>query len=99
VINRERINRQVGAALRRVRLDRGFKQYVVAQVVGIDPRVLSRIEHGERMPPPPLMENLLIVLKCSAEEFGSWFGPVADVTDIPALNRKGGRQRGSRSGH
>jgi transcriptional regulator with XRE-family HTH domain len=99
MVRRQRVIRQVGAALRRIRLDRGIRQYVLAQLVGIDPRVLSRIERGQRFPSVPVLENLLLVLKCSGEEFGCWFGPWGDVEDLPQLGRTGRRRRGGGSGH
>jgi transcriptional regulator with XRE-family HTH domain len=83
----QRITRQVGAALRRIRLDRGVRQYVLAQLVGINPRLLSSIEHGRRSPTPRVLENILIVLKCSGEEFGRHLGPWGDAEELAVTVR------------
>jgi transcriptional regulator with XRE-family HTH domain len=81
----QRIARQVGTALRRIRLDRGTPQRAVAQLVEIGPQALSSIERGSRPPSPQLLVALLVALDCSVDEFGRYFGPWGNVEDLPLL--------------
>ncbi len=84
-MSRQRVVRQLGSALRRIRQDRGAAQRAVAQLAEIDPRLLSSIEHGGRAPSPKLLVALLVALDCSVDEFGRYFGPWGNVEDLPLL--------------
>jgi transcriptional regulator with XRE-family HTH domain len=71
----QRVVRQVGAALRRIRLDRGTGQRAVAQLAGITPQVLSSYEQGQLLPPAAMLALLLSALDCSPEEYARYYGP------------------------
>jgi transcriptional regulator with XRE-family HTH domain len=71
----QRISRQIGAALRRVRVQRRHRQYRVAEAAGISRGELSAYEHGRQQPSVATLAALLRVLGCSAEEFGKRLGP------------------------
>ncbi|HLX09150.1 MAG TPA: helix-turn-helix transcriptional regulator [Thermoanaerobaculia bacterium] len=71
----EWVSRQVGAALRRVRVQRQRPQYRLADAAGIDRRQLSAYERGRQQPSVAALAALLRVLGCSAEEFGRCLGP------------------------
>lgn len=60
---------QFGELLRQARLERGIPLREVARSVGLDPSRLSRIEHGERPPPPlPYIRALAQVLRVPMAE-------------------------------
>jgi len=71
----ERVARQVGSAIRRVRVQRRQRQYKVAEAAGISRRQLAAYEHGRQQPSVAALAALLRVLGCSAEEFGRHLGP------------------------
>jgi transcriptional regulator with XRE-family HTH domain len=75
MVSSERIARQVGAALRRVRVQRRHQQYRVAEAAGISRRELAAYEHGKQQPSVAALAALLRVLDCSAEDFGRHLGP------------------------
>jgi transcriptional regulator with XRE-family HTH domain len=69
-----RVARQVGAALRRLRLERDFAMKVVASRSGVTRSMLSRYEHGHQHPTLPVLVKILKTLGCSAEDFGRCLG-------------------------
>jgi transcriptional regulator with XRE-family HTH domain len=69
------VSRQVGAALRRLRLERRLGQKQVAARAGITRPMLSRYEHGQQHPSLPNLVKVLRALDCSAEDFGRHLGP------------------------
>jgi transcriptional regulator with XRE-family HTH domain len=71
----ERVARQVGAALRRIRLERGKRQRHVAKAAGITRGMLCSYELGRQCPSFPNLVGVLAALDCSAEEFGRHLGP------------------------
>ena len=71
----DRVSRQVGAALRRVRVQRRQWQYRVAEAAGITRRQLAAYERGRQQPSVAALAALLRVLGCSAEEYGRHLGP------------------------
>jgi transcriptional regulator with XRE-family HTH domain len=71
----QRVSRQVGQALRRLRLERDFAMKVVASRSGITRPMLSRYEHGRQQPTLTILVKILRVLDCSAEDFGKRLGP------------------------
>ncbi|MDP9120051.1 MAG: helix-turn-helix transcriptional regulator [Acidobacteriota bacterium] len=71
----DRVTRQVGAALLRIRERRGRKQCVVADLAGITHSMLSAYEGGRMCPAVPTLVKVLRALDCSAEEFGRVLGP------------------------
>jgi transcriptional regulator with XRE-family HTH domain len=71
----QRIASQVGAALRRVRVQCRHQQYRVAKAAGISRGLLSAYERGRQRPSVATLTAVLTVLGCSAEEFGRHLGP------------------------
>ena len=70
-----RVARQVGQALRRLRLERRLLGKQVASRADITRTMLSRYEHGHQNPSLPNLVKILRVLGCSAEDFGKRLGP------------------------
>ena len=71
----QRIARQVGAALRRVRERQKRQQHRVAAAAGISPGLLSAYEDGRQLASVAALIAILTVLDCSAEDFGRHLGP------------------------
>ena len=71
----ERVARQVGQALRRLRLERRFGLKQVAARAGVTMPMLSRYEHGHQSPCLPSLVQILRAFDCSAEDFGRRLGP------------------------
>jgi len=83
----ERIARQVGAAIRRIRSARRLRQRAVAERVGISTGRLSLHENGRQLPTFAVLVHLLAALDCSAEEFGRYFGPWGDAEAMQRQQR------------
>jgi transcriptional regulator with XRE-family HTH domain len=75
----ERVARQIGFALRRIRERRDIRQYVVADLAGISKGMLSGYENGRHAPNLANLVRVLRALDCSAEEFGLHVGPWGSV--------------------
>jgi transcriptional regulator with XRE-family HTH domain len=71
----QRIARQVGGALRRLRLARRLAMKQVASRAGITRPMLSRYELGRQHPSLPNLVKVLRALDCTAEDFGKRLGP------------------------
>jgi transcriptional regulator with XRE-family HTH domain len=71
----QRIARQIGAAIRRLRLDRGQSQRQLAAAAGILPVEVSVYEKGRRLPDAATIRLLLAALEVSSGEFGRHLGP------------------------
>jgi transcriptional regulator with XRE-family HTH domain len=71
----DRIARQVGSALRRVRERRACRQYQLAEAAGIPRRQLAAYEHGRQRPSVATLTAVLTALDCSADEFCRHLGP------------------------
>jgi transcriptional regulator with XRE-family HTH domain len=71
----DRVARQVGSALRRVRERRSCRQYQLAEAAGIPRGQLARYERGRERPSIATLTAVLTVLDCSADEFGRHLGP------------------------
>ena len=71
----ERVARQVGQALRRLRFERRMLGKQVASRADITRSMLSRYEHGRGGPSLPNLVKILRALDCTAEEFGNTLGP------------------------
>lgn len=80
--NNQRIARQIGSAIRRIRIERGAQQRDVAILAGIPKRLLSGYERGEQVPSFPTLAKVLSTLGCPPEEFSRYFGPWASVETI-----------------
>jgi len=71
----QRVSRQVGQALRRLRKERCLLGKQVASRADITRSMLSRYEHGRMCPTLPNLVKILRVLDCTAEDFGKRLGP------------------------
>jgi transcriptional regulator with XRE-family HTH domain len=72
--NQDRIARQVGSAIRRVRERRRCRQGQLASSAGITRTQLARYERGREQPSVTALVALS-ALGCSAEEYGQHLGP------------------------
>jgi transcriptional regulator with XRE-family HTH domain len=82
-----RVAQQVGAALRRIRFERGTYQNRVADFAGITKAMLSAYERGRQCPSLSTLVRLLKALDCSAEEFGRYVGPWGCVVTAPRAGK------------
>jgi transcriptional regulator with XRE-family HTH domain len=73
--SQQRIARQIGAAIRRLRLERGRTQRQFAATAGIPKAALSAYERGQRLADLRTLRLLLAALHVSADEFGRHLGP------------------------
>jgi transcriptional regulator with XRE-family HTH domain len=80
--NRDRIARQVGSAIRRVRERRRCRQGQLAASAGITRTQLARYERGRLLPTAPALARLLVALDCSEGEFSRHFGPFGEAGAI-----------------
>ena len=71
----QRIARQIGGAIRRLRTERRKTQRQFAAIAGIPDAALSAYEGGRQLPDPHTIRALLTVLGVTAEEFGHYLGP------------------------
>jgi XRE family transcriptional regulator, regulator of sulfur utilization len=78
----QRIARQVGDTVRRLRSQRGQAQQEIARLAGIPRAALAAFESGQRLPTAPVLASLLAALDCSEESFSRHFGPFGEVESI-----------------
>jgi transcriptional regulator with XRE-family HTH domain len=71
----QRIARQVGGALRRLRLKRRKTQQQLADAAGISVAALDAYECGQQYPDVQARRQLLAALRVSPVEFGRHLGP------------------------
>jgi transcriptional regulator with XRE-family HTH domain len=71
----QRIARQVGGAIRRLRLKRGQAQQQLADSARIPAAMLSAYERGQQLPDLRTLRLVLDALGVSADEFGRHLGP------------------------
>jgi transcriptional regulator with XRE-family HTH domain len=71
----ERVARQVGSALQRIREKRRCRRYQLAASAGISGPQLARYELGKDQPSAAALAALLSALDCSADEYGRHLGP------------------------
>ncbi len=71
----ERIARQVGRALRRVRHKRSCRQGQLAAAAGVSRSQLARYERGQEQLSAAALAALLTALGCTADEYGCHLGP------------------------
>jgi transcriptional regulator with XRE-family HTH domain len=75
----QRIARQVGSALRRLRLKRRETWRQVAAAAGIPTAALAAYERGRQLPDLATLGLLLAALGVTADEFGRYLGPWGGV--------------------
>jgi transcriptional regulator with XRE-family HTH domain len=78
----QRIARQLGATVRRLRSQRGQAQRQVACLAGIPRAALSAYERGQRLPSATVLASLLAALACTEDAFSRHFGPFGEVESI-----------------
>jgi transcriptional regulator with XRE-family HTH domain len=66
---------KVGARLRRARLSKGLRMRDLAQAVGCDESMISKIEAGKVMPSLPMLNKMVHALD---RDMASFFGPKID---------------------
>ncbi len=71
----DRVARQVGSALRRVRERRRCRKGQLAEAAGIPCRQLARYERGQQQPSVAALVALLTALDCTPDEYGQHLGP------------------------
>jgi transcriptional regulator with XRE-family HTH domain len=86
MVSSQRIARQVGATVLRLRCQRGQAQRQVARLAGIPRAALSAFERGQQLPTAPALARLLAALNCSENDFSRHFGPFGEVE---AIRRRG----------
>jgi transcriptional regulator with XRE-family HTH domain len=86
----DRVARQVGSALRRVRERRSCWQYQLAEAAGIPRRQLAAYERGREQPSVAALVALLTALDCTADEYGQASGTVG-VPAVKATHAEGYR--------
>jgi transcriptional regulator with XRE-family HTH domain len=82
VVSSQRIARQVGNTVRRLRSQRTWTQQQVAGAAGIPRAALSAYERGRRLPTAPVLASLLAALGCAEDDFSRHFGPFGEVESI-----------------
>ena len=82
MVSSQRIARQIGGTVRRLRSQRGQAQRQVARLAGIPRAALSAVERGQRLPSAPALASLLAALDCSEDDFSRHFGPFGEVESI-----------------
>ena len=58
-----------GQKLKTLRVERGFTQEILAEIVDLNPRQISKIETGEHLPSASTIEKLCEVLDVLPQEF------------------------------
>jgi transcriptional regulator with XRE-family HTH domain len=82
VVSSQRIARQLGATVRRLRYQRAWTQQEVAGSAGIPRAALSAFERGQQLPTAPVLASLLAALDCTEDRFSRHFGPFGEVESI-----------------
>ena len=68
IFNKKNIKKQLGAKIKRLRLQKGLTQEQFAERIDIAPRTLSGIETGENFLTADTLEKILNVLNVSSSE-------------------------------
>ena len=63
------IKKKIGNNLKRLRLEKGFKQSELAEIVGVEDKTISRIEVGGNYPSMDLLVRLAEALDCELVDF------------------------------
>jgi transcriptional regulator with XRE-family HTH domain len=71
----QRITRQIGATIRRLRLTQQKTQRQLAAAAGIPPAELAAYENGRVLPDRGTLQLVLSSLGVTSEEFGRHLGP------------------------
>jgi transcriptional regulator with XRE-family HTH domain len=83
----DRVARQVGSTLRRLRERDRCRRSSVAAAAGITRRQLAAYEQGQERPSVPILGSLLAALDCSEDTFSRHFGPFGLVDAIRRTGR------------
>lgn len=87
MIGADRVARQVGSTVRRLRQERDETQRQLAHSAGIPKAAVGAYERGERRPTAPVLAQLLAALQCSEDTFSRHFGPFGEVAAIRRTGR------------
>jgi transcriptional regulator with XRE-family HTH domain len=87
MIGADRVARQLGSTVRRLRQERDKTQLQVARSAGIPRGAVGAYERGERRPTAPVLAQLLAALQCSEATFSRHFGPFGEVAAIRRTGR------------
>ena len=82
MVSSQRIARQVGSTVRRLRSKRAWTQQQVAGSAAIPRAALSAYERGQQLPSAQVLARLLAALGCSEDDFSRHFGPFGEVESI-----------------
>jgi transcriptional regulator with XRE-family HTH domain len=82
MVSNQRIARQVGATVRRLRQQRAATLRQVAGSAGVARTALSAYERGQQLPTASVLASLLAALGCTEDDFSRHFGPFGEVESI-----------------
>ena len=77
------LNRQVGERIRGIRKSRGWSQQVLADKIGTDTSIISRMERGNGGLSLSTIERACIALSVSLEDFFVGIGPAKCLKKSP----------------
>ena len=74
----DNIKKKIGNNLKRLRLEKGFKQSELAEIVGVEDKTISRIEVGGNYPSMDLLVRLAEALNCELVDFVNFSDKVVE---------------------
>ena len=74
------LNHRLGLVLHQLRIERGFALETVADVAGITPHLLARIERGVVAPAVPVLVRV-------AHQFGTTLTRISELVQLPELSQ------------
>ena len=74
----DNIKKKIGNNLKRLRLEKGFKQSELAEIVGVEYKTISRIEVGGNYPSMDLLVRLAEDLNCELVDFVNFSDKVVE---------------------
>lgn len=74
----DNIKKKIGNNLKRLRLEKGFKQSELAEIVGVEDKTISRIEVGGNYPSMDLLVRLAEALDCELGDFVNFSDKVVE---------------------
>ena len=74
----DNIKKKIGNNLKRLRLEKGFKQSELAEIVGVEDKTISRIEVGGNYPSMVLLVRLAESLDCEFVDFVNFSDKVVE---------------------
>ena len=74
----DNIKKKIGNNLKRLRLEKGFKQSELAEIVGVEDKTISRSEVGGNYPSMDLLVRLAEALNCELVDFVNFSDKVVE---------------------